>query len=102
MRKILFINENALGHSSYLPVFAREIEAHPEYGFQVEMVSIAPLPQEYEQQANRDFRGAARLGLSQHYRRWRQAASCYTAKLAKEVLCAGERWLFECLSEFDL
>lgn len=86
MKPILFLNENTLGHSSYLPRYAEEFARHPEYGFSVEMLNVAPLPPEIEKQAAEPFRGAVRLGLGTHYRRWRELASAHAASLVHRRL----------------
>lgn len=86
MKRVLFLNENTLGHSSYLPRFAEEFARHPEYGWQVDLLNVAPLPPEIESQAAEPFRGAVRLGLGTHYRRWREVASAYAARLVGQHL----------------
>jgi glycosyltransferase involved in cell wall biosynthesis len=86
MKPVIFLNENTLGHASYLPRFAEEFARHPEYGLAVETVDVAPLPAGRERWAADSIRGAVRFGFSAHYRRWREAASAHAAALL------GERW----------
>lgn len=86
MLRLLFLNENALGHSSYLPAFAAAIARDPEV--QVTQLDVAPLPPNLERQAAPPFRGAARLGLSPDYRRWRELASGHAARLTQSALAA--------------
>jgi glycosyltransferase involved in cell wall biosynthesis len=88
MKPIIFLNENTLGHSSYLPLFAAEFARHPEWGIAIEQIDVAPLPPAVEQSASDRLPGAMRLGLSAHYRRWREAASQHAAYLLSQSLAA--------------
>lgn len=84
MPRLLFLNENALGHSSYLPAFAAEMTRNLQA--QVTQIDVVPLPPELEKKAGPSFRGAARLGLSPEYRRWRELASEHAARLTQNAL----------------
>ncbi len=86
MKPIIFLNENTLGHSSYLPLFAAEFARHPEWGIAVDQVDVAPLPPDLERSATDRLPGAVRLGLSTHYRRWRQIASHHAAQLLRQSI----------------
>lgn len=84
MIRALFLNENALGHSSYLPVFAKRLQERPEWGVIPDLIDVAPLPDSLEALAAPPFRGAGRLGWNTHYRRWRELASRYAVDLLRE------------------
>jgi len=78
MRNIAFINENTLGHTSYLPRFATAFREHPEWGCIPFQIDAIPLPPELRH-AERGIRGLHRLGLDGLITRWRRAASEHAA-----------------------
>lgn len=83
MRNIAFINENTLGHTSYLPRFAAAFREHPEWGCLPFQIDAIPLPPELRH-AERGIRGLNRLGLDGLITRWRRAASTHaTAQLIR-------------------
>jgi len=73
--KVLFVHENTLGHGSYLPPFAKYFAAHPELGIEPALLNATPLPAELAKEANRTVRGLRRLGLDNHFARWRNVVS---------------------------
>jgi glycosyltransferase involved in cell wall biosynthesis len=78
MRNVAFVNENTLGHTSYLPRFAKAFREHPEWGCTPFQIDAIPLPPELRH-AERGIRGLHRLGLDGLITRWRRAASKHAA-----------------------
>ncbi|HEY1173921.1 MAG TPA: glycosyltransferase family 4 protein [Verrucomicrobiae bacterium] len=72
---VAFINENMLGHSSYLMPFVRWFEAHPEAGIQPHVIDAAPLPAHLQRSADMTIRGLRKVGLDFHSARWRLISS---------------------------
>ncbi len=87
--RVLFLNENTLGHTSYLPAFVREFQRSPELGIIPETADVAPLPEERMRLTADPFRGAHRVGLSTHYRKWREQASLHAKSLLQERWASG-------------
>lgn len=81
MRTVCFLNENTLGHSSYLPRFAEAIASESNGAWGVNRIDVAPLPEEREAAAQDKIRGAVRLGISTYYRKWREQASSHALEL---------------------
>jgi glycosyltransferase involved in cell wall biosynthesis len=73
--RVLFINENQLGHSSYLLPFVRTFEAHPELGIEPALINATPLSPKHSWWGDASIRGLRRWGLDLHTTRWRLAAS---------------------------
>jgi hypothetical protein len=71
---VALINENTLGHGSYLMPFARAFEAQPELGITPHVIAATPLPPEL-QRADTTIPGLRRWGLDFHNIRWRLAVS---------------------------
>ena len=72
---VAFLNENMLGHSSYLPRFAAALERRPELGIHPVRVDALPLPPHLKRWGDTSIRGLRRFGLDFHALRWRSAAS---------------------------
>jgi glycosyltransferase involved in cell wall biosynthesis len=72
---VAFLNENALGHASYLPRFAAEFRKHPELGIDPKVLDVVPMPEAIQRQADFTVRGLRRWGLDFHVARWRRVAS---------------------------
>jgi glycosyltransferase involved in cell wall biosynthesis len=72
---VLFINENTLGHTSYLRPFTEELERRPELNIRARWLDATPLPPELEHKANRSVRGLRHWGLDFGHVRWRRAVS---------------------------
>ncbi|MFM7103018.1 MAG: hypothetical protein ACKO3N_17835 [Verrucomicrobiota bacterium] len=83
-----FLNENELGHGSYLPRYAAEFERRPELGIRPRLIQATPLPADLARLA-RGIRGLRRLGLDFGALRWRLAASRH-ARRQLDALCARE------------
>ena len=79
---VAFVNENTLGHTSYLPRFAEYLSVHPEWNCRPIRVDATPLPKEL-QSAERGVRGLSRFGLDWQISRWRQAASANAGALLR-------------------
>jgi len=73
--KVAFINENTLGHASYLLPFVRTFRDTPELGIFPTLVNATPLPSTLGWWANVTVPGLRRWGLDFHLARWRHLAS---------------------------
>lgn len=78
---VLFVNENTLGHASYLVPFANHLSSHPELGITPQLVNATPLPELLEKKANRSIPLLRKFGLDMHFTRWRNVASAHVRKL---------------------
>jgi glycosyltransferase involved in cell wall biosynthesis len=74
---VLFIHENTLGHSSYLPQFVNYLAAHPELDIVPELLLATPLPPELARKADKTVPFLRRFGLDMHFSRWRKIVSGY-------------------------
>lgn len=77
----LFVNENTLGHASYLVPFANYFSTHPELGITPRLVNATPLPGPLEKKANRSIPLLRKFGLDMQFARWRSVASAHVRKL---------------------
>lgn len=73
--KVAFLNENTLGHTSYLPRFATELERRPELGIRPIILDALPLPESLRRLGDTSIRGLRKFGLDLHITRWRVAIS---------------------------
>jgi glycosyltransferase involved in cell wall biosynthesis len=76
---VAFINENTLGHASYLRPFARELERRTDLGIVPHWIDATPLPPDIARSADRTVPILRRWGLDFHAFRWRMAASRHAA-----------------------
>lgn len=81
---VAFINENTLGHTSYLPRFVAALRAHPEWECIPHQIDAVPLPPNLRH-AERGIRGLGRFGLDWLLTRWRRAASANAARQLSEL-----------------
>jgi glycosyltransferase involved in cell wall biosynthesis len=72
---VAFINENTLGHASYLLPFVRWFTAHPEAGIQPHVIDAMPLPPDLQRRADFSIPLLRRYGLDFQNARWRFAVS---------------------------
>ncbi len=72
---VAFINENTLGHASYLVPFTQALRARPELGVEPLLIDATPLPPALEKRANFSVRGLRKWGLDFHNARWRLTVS---------------------------
>ncbi len=72
---VAFLNENTLGHTSYLPRFAEALRARPELGVNPHMIDVLPLPPHLRRLGDTSIRGLRKVGLDLHGTRWRVAIS---------------------------
>ena len=72
---VAFLNENTLGHTSYLPRFAAELARRPELGVTAHVLDALPLPPHLRRWGDTSVRGLRKFGLDFHGTRWRLAAS---------------------------
>lgn len=75
MVNVAFLNENTLGHTSYLPRFAKALEARPELGVTPHVLDVLPLPAHLRRLGDTSVRGLRKLGLDFQTTRWRVAIS---------------------------
>jgi len=75
--KVAFINENTLGHASYLLPFVNELRRRPELGITPVLMNATPLPARLAFRASFSIRGLRKWGLDFHNSRWRMAVSRY-------------------------
>jgi glycosyltransferase involved in cell wall biosynthesis len=84
---VLFVNENTLGHASYLPPFVEQLQTRPELGIQPRLIDATPLPPELERRAAFSVKGLRRWGLDFHVSRWRLTVSRHV----KDLLLARQK-----------
>lgn len=72
---VAFLNENTLGHTSYLPRFAAELRRRPELGIEPRLLDALPLPSDLARLGDSSIRGLRKFGLDFHSTRWRIATS---------------------------
>ena len=72
---VAFLNENTLGHTSYLPRFAEALRARPELGIVPHVIDVLPLPPHLRRLGDTSIRGLRKVGLDFHGTRWRVAIS---------------------------
>ncbi len=72
---VAFLNENTLGHTSYLPRYAAEFTRRPELGVAPRLIDALPLPAHLKRLGDGSIRGLRRFGLDFHATRWRVATS---------------------------
>lgn len=72
---VAFLNENTLGHTSYLPRFAEELARRPELGVVPRVLDALPLPAHLRRLGDTSIRGLRKFGLDFHGTRWRLATS---------------------------
>ncbi|MBL9136108.1 MAG: glycosyltransferase family 4 protein [Verrucomicrobiales bacterium] len=77
---VAFVNENTLGHVSYLPRFVDELRRRPELGIRPLPFDVTPLPPELARRADLTIRGLRRFGLDFHVARWRKIVSAHAAE----------------------
>ncbi len=75
MITVAFLHENTLGHTSYLPRFAAELERRPELGIKPRLLSALPLPRRLARWGDSSIPWFRRHGLDFGAARWRYAAS---------------------------
>ena len=82
---VAFLNENTLGHTSYLPRFAEALRARPELGVVPHVIDVLPLPLHLQRLGDTSIRGLRKVGLDFQGTRWRIAISRH-AREQLEVL----------------
>jgi glycosyltransferase involved in cell wall biosynthesis len=87
---VTFVNENTLGHASYLLPFVTELRNRPELGIIPQVIDATPLPPRLSRHASFTIRGLRRWDLDFHTARWRTTVSRYVrdrlATLVKQKL----------------
>lgn len=82
---VAFLNENTLGHTSYLPRFVRELERRPEFGVVPRLLDVTPLPEALRRRADFSLRGLRKVGLDFHIARWRRVVSAHARNLLDDL-----------------
>lgn len=82
---VAFLNENTLGHTSYLPRFAQALSEHPEWGITPHLIDVVPMPPQVQQRADFTVRGLRKVGLDFHLARWRRVASRHARNLLESL-----------------
>lgn len=82
---VAFVNENTLGHGSYLPRFVAELERRPELGIAPRLVNATPLPPGLQRRADFSVRGLRKFGLDFHVARWRRTVSAHARHQIDEL-----------------
>jgi len=72
---VAFVNENTLGHTSYLPRYAAALQARPELGVTPHLIDVLPLPAHLRRLGDTSVRGLRKFGLDWGGTRWRVAIS---------------------------
>lgn len=72
---VAFLNENTLGHTSYLPRYAAALAARPELGLTPHLIDVLPLPAHLRRLGDTSIRGLRKFGLDFGGTRWRIAIS---------------------------
>lgn len=75
MRYVAFVNENTLGHASYLMPLVRGFEERPEFGITPHLVNAVSPDAPEPWWGTVSIRGLRRWGLDWHCTRWRLAVS---------------------------
>ncbi len=82
--RVLFVNENTLGHGSYLRPYAEYFRTHPDWEIEPVLLDVTPLPPQLARRA-RSIRGLRRFDLDFGIARWREAASTHAAHLVRQA-----------------
>lgn len=82
---VAFLNENTLGHTSYLPRYAEALRARPELGVTPHVLDVLPLPPHLRRLGETSVRGLRKVGLDFHATRWRVAISRHAREQLEEL-----------------
>jgi len=88
MRRVIFVNENTLGHASYILPFVRELQKRPELGIEPRVIDAMPLPRNLARWAV-SIRGLRKLDLDLSNSRWRLLASKHVRNLLEPLLASN-------------
>lgn len=80
MMHVAFVNENVLGHGSYLLPFVRALEEDPGHGIVPHRIDAMPLPPALARWANGTVKGLRRWGLDFYSARWRRLVSLHVRR----------------------
>ena len=72
---VVFVNENTMGHASYLLPYVDSLQKSPELGITPQVVHATPLPDRLSNWANFSVRGLRKWGLDFGNLRWRGTVS---------------------------
>jgi hypothetical protein len=82
---IICVNENTLGHASYLLPFVDELSGRPDLGIDPIRIDATPLPEEWAKKAHWSIRGLRCWGLDMGAWRWRRVVSEYVRAQVNEI-----------------
>ena len=85
MARVAFINENTLGHRSYLEPYAQSLKGMPNNCFDIDWHDVIPLPADLAWFGETSIRGLRRWGLDLGATRWRMAASQHALRLVRQA-----------------
>jgi glycosyltransferase involved in cell wall biosynthesis len=88
--KVAFVNENTLGHASYLLPFVNELRSRSDLGVTPLLINATPLPERLRFRADFSIRGLRKWGLDFHNSRWRMAVSRYVRDQLVPLVDRGE------------
>jgi glycosyltransferase involved in cell wall biosynthesis len=83
--EVPFINENTMGHASYLVPFVERLRERPELGVQPHQIDAMPLPARLAHRADWSIRGLRRWGLDFQNARWRLAVSRHVREQLEQL-----------------
>ena len=83
--KVTFLNENALGHNSYIPPFVGEFKRRPELGIEPVQLDVLPLPERLRWWGDTTIPLLRRWGADLWFARWRFAVSRHSTELLSEL-----------------
>lgn len=83
---VAFINENTMGHASYLMPFVRWFEEHPEAGITPHVIHATPLPPGMRWWSDTSIPGLRSAGLDFHNSRWRLTISQHVRQEVDRLL----------------
>lgn len=82
---VAFINENTLGHASYIVPYVRWFQRHKHAGVTPHLIHATPLPPALQSKADFTVPGLRRFGLDFHNARWRLTVSRHARAQVDEL-----------------
>ena len=87
MLQVAFVNENTLGHRSYLLPFVQTLRAKPDHGIVPHWIDATPLPPDLKRYGEFSVKLLRRWGLDWGPTRWRSAASRHVQRQLQALYC---------------
>ncbi|HSH94770.1 MAG TPA: glycosyltransferase family 4 protein [Roseimicrobium sp.] len=82
---VAFINENTLGHASYLLPYVEWLRQHPALSIVPHVIHATPLPENLERRANVSVPVLRKSGLDFQNARWRRTVSAHVRRQLDEL-----------------